>query len=339
MNKIKMRHATLISMMLLLAAMFSLDGSSQTTSYPRMVVVEEFTGSWCGWCPRGTVGLERLQQDFGDRVILIAVHTGDGEPMVLPAYPNLVPGTGGVPSARIDRGDKVDPYVGTLTEAHYGINLDVEAALRQPSEAKVELSAQWADAQQWDVSFTVSTTFAQSSETAPYALAFVLTEDSLRGQGKSWAQRNFYTNSEDYLDDDMKFWRESADYVTNVAFNHVAVATLGITKGVSGSIQAPIVAGEPQQFTRKVTTLNNKVIQDKSRLTAVVLLLNTETGRVVNAAKSAVLPFDTNSIAAPVAPAASDGHCYNLGGQRIPAPRGSKGLYIRQGRKIVRDER
>ena len=41
---------------------------------PRNVVVEEFTGTGCGWCPRGLVGMEKLRQTFGDRFIGIGIH-------------------------------------------------------------------------------------------------------------------------------------------------------------------------------------------------------------------------------------------------------------------------
>ena len=40
-------------------------------------VVEEFTGTWCGWCPIGIDGMEKAKETFGDSVVLIAVHFGD----------------------------------------------------------------------------------------------------------------------------------------------------------------------------------------------------------------------------------------------------------------------
>ena len=50
----------------------------------RTSVVEELTGTWCGWCPRGHVGLENLKKTFGDKVITLAGHYTFGENAVDP---------------------------------------------------------------------------------------------------------------------------------------------------------------------------------------------------------------------------------------------------------------
>ena len=278
----------------------------------RRSVVEEFTGTWCGNCPRGIVGMQRLSEDFGDRFIGIAIHTGTGEPMVIPTYPDvqgdLLPGSG-APSCAIDRVKyKLDPYSGSGQRGatHYGIDADFAAALAMPTEAKVELSAKWNDEYQWDVRCDVTTTFNIDSETAPYRLILVLTEDGLKGTADSWRQVNYYSSEYEkstgvnYTDDDMKPWRDAPYYVSGVEYNHVAVNTLGIRSGIQGSIAAPITAYEPQAYTGIVTTLAShaqKLIQDKNRLHAVAMLINTATGEVVNAAKAAVRPYGS---AAPI---------------------------------------
>ena len=280
--------------------------------FVRRSVVEEFTGTWCGHCPRGMVGMERLAQQFGDRFIGIAVHTGSGEPMAIPSYPDmqeqLLPGSG-APSCVINRAPfKFDPYSGSGQRGatHYGIDLDFAASLAVPTEAKVELKAQWDDEFQWDVRFTATTTFNMDIpsdggdlQSPPYRLIFVLTEDGLTGTADSWLQTNYFSPEftpsagKDYTDDDMKEWREAPYHVPGVTYNHVAVNTLGIKGGIEGSIKAPIVPLEPQTYTNVITTLAShaqRLIQDKNRLTAVAMLINTTTGEVVNAAKAGILP-------------------------------------------------
>lgn len=312
-------------------------------AFVRRSVVEEYTGTWCGNCPRGMVGLQRLTEDFGDRCIAIAVHTSlaGNEPMQISSYPDLLPGSG-VPACTIDRGEKLDPYSGSQSRGvyHFGLDADFAARLAEPAEAGLELTAQWADDYQWDVRLTATTTFAADSPTAPYRLAFVLLEDGLKGEGKDWAQVNFfstaagYEDSKTYTDDDMKLWRDAPYQVTGVEYNHVPVNTLGIKGGIQGSIQAPIVSYEPQTYSNTITTLNVKVIQDKSRLTAVAMLLNTETGRIVNAAKAAILPYGAAAVRDAVAPGQQPAETYDLQGRRVTRPQ--KGLYIRGGKKIVK---
>lgn len=102
--------------------------------------------------------------------------------------------------------------------------------------------------------------------------------------------------------------------------------------GISGSIKAPIVCGEKQGYTDIITTLNNKVIQDKSHLYAVVLLIDRTTGRIVNADRAEIQPYGTSAIETTVATQPADGKTYNLQGQQVTCP-DSKGIYIRNGKK------
>lgn len=308
-------------------------------TFPRRVVMEEFTGTWCGNCPRGMVGISRLAEDFGDKVISIAIHSGSSEPMQIYTYPSIQP-SGGIPACMLNRGSKLDPYSGSGSRGynHYGIDVDVAALLTEPAEADVALTAIWNDDNLWDVRFYVTTTFGFSSDEADYGLAFILLEDGLSGTGKQWMQTNYYSESYDsnvinkYGDDDMAVWREAPYYVGDMVYDHVPVNTYGIKEGISGSIKAPIVCGEKQGYTDIITTLNNKVIQDKSRLYAVVLLIDRTTGRIVNADRAEIQPYGTSAIETTVATQPADGKTYNLQGQQVTRP-DSKGIYIRNGKK------
>ena len=314
--------------------------------FVRRSVVEEFTGTWCGNCPRGMVGMQRLEEDFGDRFIGIAVHTGTGEPMLIPTYPDvqndIIPGSG-APCCIIDRAQfKFDPYSGSGQKGlfHYGIDQDFAAALSMPTEAKVELKAQWDDEYLWDVRYTVTTTFNIDKETAPYRLILVLTEDGMTGTTDSWRQVNYFSSAYEvsagvnYKDDDMKPWRDAPYYATGVTYNHVAVNTMGIRTGIAGSITAPIVAYTPQTYSTTLTTLashTQRLIQDKNRLNAIAILINTETGEVVNAAKAAILPYGTDAVPSVAVSQQPNGQAFDLQGRRTSA----SGLYIQDGKKYL----
>lgn len=49
-------------------------------SYPRRMVMEEATATWCGWCPQGIVAIDVLKRDFPDNFLAIAIH-GNGDKM------------------------------------------------------------------------------------------------------------------------------------------------------------------------------------------------------------------------------------------------------------------
>ena len=53
-------------------------------SADRVSVVEEQTGTWCGWCPRGHVALDLLNKQLGDKVVTLAGHFTHSEPQVDP---------------------------------------------------------------------------------------------------------------------------------------------------------------------------------------------------------------------------------------------------------------
>lgn len=44
--------------------------------YTKKVIVEEFTGTWCGWCPRMPILLDKLHQKFPN-LIVAALHNND----------------------------------------------------------------------------------------------------------------------------------------------------------------------------------------------------------------------------------------------------------------------
>ncbi len=47
-----------------------------TTNYTRKAYVEDFTGTWCGWCPLMSYTLEQKQQQHGAKLIFVGMHYG-----------------------------------------------------------------------------------------------------------------------------------------------------------------------------------------------------------------------------------------------------------------------
>lgn len=134
----------------------------------------------------------------------------------------------------------------------------------------------------------------------------------------------------------MKAWCEAPYYVSGVVYNHVAVNTMGVRSGIAGSISAPIVAWQPQTYTNTVTTLAShaqKIIQDKSRLHAVAMLINTETDEVVNAAQSEILPYGASGIKDFDHSPSTVDHYYDVLGRRVLTP--ERGIYIKNGKIYI----
>lgn len=301
----------------------------------RRTVVEEFTGTWCTNCPRGIVGMANMAKQFGDDFIGIAVHANNGkilDPMYLGAYSPLIPAS--VPGCTMDRALTCDPYLGIdRSDYHYHADKAFQLMQSQPTEADITLQAAWENDEKTSLKLTAQTTFYMNSDRADYALAFVMTEDGMKGTTKEWWQVNGESGKNTFPDDDMAIFRNGTDPVTDIAYDHVPVAAVEVVNGVAGSIQQPLVAGAQQAYSTTLDLSANVVIQDKSQLTANVLLLSTATGQIVNAAKVKVGGADTGVQTIETLVQAK-GKWYTLDGRCVESPT-TKGIYIYNGKKIT----
>ncbi|MBQ9285242.1 MAG: hypothetical protein IJ209_03025 [Bacteroidaceae bacterium] len=259
----------------------------------RRVVMEEATATWCNNCTRGIVGMQRLHEIFGDRFIGIAMH-GSDDPMLLRTYraSRIGKKMPSLPIAYLDRRLELDPYMGThaLNDMHFYADEAVREHLAHPSVADISLSASWSDASRSTIDVEALTTFRYNAETAPYGIVLLLLEDGMSGEGRDWMQINGYSSSQDRgeLDADMQAFVDAPYYIYNYVFNHVAVGVLSPDDGIPGSITAPLQADTPQRFALSWDIADNTLIQDKSQLHLVALLVSHDTTEIVNAASAEI---------------------------------------------------
>lgn len=230
-------------------------------------VMEEYTGTWCGWCVRGFVALEKmaeLHEDF----IAIAYH--DSDPMQIP-YPNVV---NGFPDAWMDRSVECDPYFG-LSNSSFGIE-DLWTSLKEEfSPAEIEIAANWEgdDYQKITVNSNVKW-LAGPDQEGEYRVEYVLLADGLSNE--DWKQSNYYytfspESASEYMEDFCKGGKYGNSKVTGLVYNDVAVQTSGL-KGVAGSISNTEAGSEnPYSYTFDIS--NNSIIQNKNKLRVVAMVV------------------------------------------------------------------
>jgi len=303
---------------------------------PRRTLIEEYTGTWCGYCPRGTVGLELLNEEFGDDIAIVSIHTDD--PMTILGYQPMYENVRDYPSAYFNREYGVDPYAGTLREAR-GSRYDVLWQQSQPTEASLDVEARWSNDQQTRIAVTSRMRFQYESAKAPYGLAYVLVEDGLQCDTTGWEQRNFYyyfKDQDDYkpgtlMGDDFKdYLNVDTEYMQGVVYNDVAVAAYGITEGLANSVKAPLVIGEEKTHNYTISVGLNNLIQDKSRLRVVAFIIDRKSGRVVNAAVADVHSETDGIEAVPADVAGHEGQAriYDLQGRPVVGRQSSGALRI-----------
>lgn len=200
----------------------------------KMVVAEEGTGTWCGWCPRGAVFLERMTNSYPDHFIGIAVHNGGSDPMTVENYDAGMSGLiSGYPSVVVDRGDDIDPSA---------IETDLlERVVINPTAIFSAITSDYtAGATTANISFNVRFNETVSGD---YRLACVLTEDGVTGTSSGYAQANAYAGGGA---GEMGGYEllPSPVPASEMVYDHVARGIWPSFEGLEGSFPDEMVAGE-----------------------------------------------------------------------------------------------
>ncbi len=158
----------------------SLSGVSK--SIKKIMVAEEATGTWCTWCPRGAVFMAKMEKDFPNEFVGVAVHNGD--PMTVAAYDTgltNLPGFGGFPSVVINRENIIDPedmpkYLADVTRNEIS---PVEMSIEQSKVGK-------------DMTISGDITFFTGMDDADFSVVVAVLEDEVKGTATGYAQVNAY---------------------------------------------------------------------------------------------------------------------------------------------------
>lgn len=248
-------------------------------------LMEEYTGTWCGWCPRGMVAMEAMTELYGDDFVGVAFHNGD--PMTITNnYPNDV---SGFPHAYIDRVVHGDPYGGT-GGGTLGIQNDWKSRCSVIAPATIELSADWTNDTDSIIRVTSKTHFIRDFSNSPYRLTYMLVADDLKGSGKSWAQSNYYSGNSSYQNDKyLGPLTKLSGAIVGLEFKDVVIyMASGGNAAIDNSLPAQVKSAEPIEHELLIDVSKNVLVQDLTKLRVVAILINTLTGEVVQAEKAHV---------------------------------------------------
>ena len=282
----------------------------------RRIAVEEYTAMWCRYCPTGIALMENLSHTFGDDFVGIAVHVDD--PLTCWDYYSKAKGNR-FPTVDMNRSHRLGYVLGVdefKAEQEAGADMDLE------------VSAVW-DESKNNITVTPVVTFRVSRDEAPYGFAYVLTEDGMTDS--RWVQNNAYSGSHGDRGVTKEFDEiiDSPGEIRNLKNNFVAIAADGVKSALTGHLKVPIKADETQSHTYVFKNINSKkVIQKKENLRVCVLLINTNTGKIENAAKCSISEFSTTAISSVSegTRTAVEAERYTLDGRRITTPQ--KGINI-----------
>jgi hypothetical protein len=233
----------------------------------RAAVVEEATGTWCTWCPRGAVFMERAEHCFGDAFVGIAVHNND--PMAVSEYDNGVtsfPNFTGFPSVLFNRTQVLDPSA---------IFDPIVAYVEQNATIEVGGTVSW-DSTARTIDVEASATFLFDAVSG-YRFNAVIVEDGVTGTTSGYNQVNAYSGGNFGA---MGGYENLPDPVpaSMMVYDIVGRALLGGFDGAPGSI-GTVQNGGTATFTFDTYTVPANF--DANNLSVVIFVLDPQ-GRIVN---------------------------------------------------------
>lgn len=305
-----------------------------TRAEPRFSIVEELTGTGCGWCPRGWVGMNKVKAECDSEAAVIAIHRYNSNDPMYPAYYKMPVSLSGAPSSVVDRNNvQIDPYYGSDQE---GIVAYTRSCTKVLPEATINLTAKFSDDLK-KVDCTASVEFLTDLEES--RIVFVVTADGLTGTTSAWAQSNYYTSySTNQVPKDIAPFARGGEWGTdavNLVFDDVLIGS----SWISNTINAAPKFYSPTTYAQETlsysvvmptkTTLKKALLYDKMYAIAYILK---EDGSIAQGAHCRVaLPEGIQGVSSESAATPCN---YDLQGRKVNAM--TKGLFIMNGHKVIR---
>lgn len=304
-------------------------------------LMEEYTGLWCGWCPRGYVAMEKMTELYPDDFVCVSYHDGDVLQYVT-QFPSTV---SGYPSAFLNRGKEIDPYYGTSDDS-FGL-LDDWLALKD-IETEADINVEIESATDGKVVCTATTRFTSDVKGADYRLNFVLVGDGFksvivtdsegnidRKASTILSQTNNYNGIEPL--DDSTLWDliyGQGELVDNLVFNDVAMAIS--TPADEEALPAEIKPGDPIKVSHTfnydniVNVKGNNIMPADGKIRCIAVLLKAD-GSFVNCNTSAALAAPTSGVHSALADDAARviaTEWFDMQGRSVANP--DNGLFLRR---------
>jgi hypothetical protein len=253
--------------------------NSLSQASPKKVVIEEGTGTWCQWCPRGAVAMDQMFQTHPNDFIGIAVHNGD--PMTVAAYDGGA-NFGGFPGCNVDRALLDQSVSSNLFENYYQqrIGLAVPAALSMTITGTTNKT------------IVANATFRTVFASANYRLGVIIIEDNVTGTAAGYNQSNAYSGGANGA---MGGYESLPNPVpaANMVYDHVGRALLGGYSGQANSVPTTITDGLAATYTFNYAIPSTS---NSANMSAVAILIDNATGEIVNAEKTSLSAANVNEL-------------------------------------------
>ena len=159
--------------------------SSVPTVFTKKVLLEEFTGSWCGYCPDGAERLEELVNEYD--VVGVAIHSQDAMEIQHGVYLEEVYPMSGYPGGMVDR----ISYEGYVGHNRGWWSWLADQQLQKSAVCGLAINSQVSgDKANIEVRYAFNTEVLLEN----HKLNVYLVEDNVQGEGYGFDQRNYYNS-------------------------------------------------------------------------------------------------------------------------------------------------
>ena len=225
--------------------------------------MEDHTGAWCGWCPRGPITYRDAIKPNYPNTILVALHNGDDMAIadgntVIQSYIT------GFPSGMIDRRNPGDFPFGMSTG-------DWRTAIEMMDRdfTPVELNVYnyfYPDTYEWQIDVVVDFIIDYQGD---LRLNCFILEDSVTGTGSGYDQINYYNTRTDIPE-----LTGIGSPIAGYYHNDVVREMLGGPWGQSGIIPNKAKKGERYIFSRTIKAKTDRWRMENIHLVGIIQAFN-----------------------------------------------------------------
>lgn len=252
--------------------------------YKGIAVMEEYTGTWCGYCPSGAAVLAYYKDTYGIHkgggFVGVAIHGADVmQPSFYEAIQGVIP-TNSFPWVFLNRGtnampESVNPL--SLLNTPLPVNVRISRVDYDPSSSKIAVN--------------FGTAVVYDTEDPGYNAFVYILENDVQGTGTSYAQTNNYrSRDEDWVK--INFGEEFIPYFKPFIYpstNPIPAENMkfqDVARGVAPSVTGRPLSGPMKMCVYNKDCINTKMpssVMKKENTEVVVILTDASTNKIIAA--------------------------------------------------------
>ena len=276
----------------------------------RKVLIEEMTGTWCGYCPAGSYNIDNMlaDEEMKEYVVPVAVHSSASmDPMVVADYDKAMGNLYGnsAPLFVFNRRDVSQINASFDTKFDKDNTGSLAYAVRQihaePTPVEVKVTGEYIIEENDTIAIKARAAFrsAVPVKKEKYVLSFILVENNVWmpiDAGSWWAQNNYYSaqSGETSYEGDLGGWAYCKKSQEDVRYNDVARGIYDFY-GIPNSLPTEMDMGTEYVYEytidipdTKVTNANGKIMRPaikRDYCELICFVVDVETGEVMNCDK------------------------------------------------------